>query len=36
MANVAIVPVNALGTISLYNSAGSAHLVVDVLGWCTG
>jgi len=36
VANVAIVPVDALGTISLYNSAGSAHLVVDVLGWYTG
>lgn len=36
VANVAVVPVDAMGTINLYNSAGSAHLVVDVLGWYTG
>ncbi len=36
VANVAVVPVDAMGRISLYNSAGSAHLVVDVLGWYTG
>ena len=31
--NMVIVPLGAGGQISLYNNAGSTHLVVDVLGW---
>ncbi|MFN8021331.1 MAG: hypothetical protein U0Q03_07370 [Acidimicrobiales bacterium] len=31
--NMVIVPVGANGSISLYNLAGSTHLIVDVLGW---
>ena len=31
--NLAIVPVGADGTISLYNNAGQGHLVGDVVGW---
>jgi hypothetical protein len=33
VANLAIVPLGADGTIALYNNAGATHLVVDVLGW---
>ncbi|MBI4883513.1 MAG: CAP domain-containing protein [Actinobacteria bacterium] len=33
VANMVIVPVGAAGQISLFNEAGSAHLIVDVLGW---
>lgn len=32
-ANLAVVPVDATGAISLYNHAGSAELVVDVVGY---
>ncbi len=31
--NLAIVKLGATGAISLYNNAGSTHLVVDVMGW---
>jgi M6 family metalloprotease-like protein len=31
--NMVIVPVGDGGQISLYNNAGSAHVIVDVLGW---
>ena len=31
--NLVIVPVGAGGKVSLYNSSGSVHLIVDVLGW---
>ena len=31
--NMVIVPLGADGSISIYNSAGSTHLAVDVLGW---
>ena len=31
--NMAIVPVGDGGSISLFNSAGTTHLIVDVLGW---
>ena len=31
--NMVIVPLGAGGQVSLYNNAGSTHLVVDVLGW---
>lgn len=33
VSNLTIVPVGADGSVSLYQHAGSAHLVVDVLGW---
>lgn len=33
VANMAIVSVGANGQITLYNSFGSTHLLVDVLGW---
>jgi len=33
VANMTIVPVGADGQISIYNSAGQSHLLVDVLGW---
>ena len=33
VANTVIVPVGAGGSVSLFQFAGSAHLVVDVLGW---
>ena len=36
IANMVIVPVGSDGKISLYNSAGQAHLLVDVLGWFAG
>jgi hypothetical protein len=31
--NMVIVPVGSDGTITMYNSAGSVELIVDVLGW---
>ena len=31
--NMVLVPVGANGQISIYNNAGSAHVIVDVLGW---
>lgn len=33
VANMAIVPVGADGSITLYNNTGSTELIVDVLGW---
>jgi hypothetical protein len=33
VANLVIVPVGDAGQISLYNLAGSTHLVLDVVGW---
>lgn len=33
ISNLAIVPMSSDGRISLYNLAGSTHVVVDVLGW---
>ncbi|MCE9623055.1 MAG: CAP domain-containing protein [Actinomycetia bacterium] len=33
IANMVIVPVAADGKISVFNSAGQTHLIVDVLGW---
>ncbi|MHB1504090.1 MAG: hypothetical protein ACYCTL_08140 [Acidimicrobiales bacterium] len=33
-ANLAVVPVGSGGRISIYNYAGSADVVVDVVGWC--
>jgi N-acetylmuramoyl-L-alanine amidase len=35
-ANRAIVPVGPDGTVTIYNRAGSSHVVVDVNGWYTG
>ena len=35
-ANRAIVPVGPDGTITIYNRAGTSHVVVDVNGWYTG
>jgi hypothetical protein len=35
-ANRAIMPVGPDGTVSIYNHAGSSHVVVDVNGWYTG
>jgi hypothetical protein len=35
-ANRAVVPVGADGTITIYNRAGTSHVVVDVNGWYTG
>ncbi|MGL4178675.1 MAG: hypothetical protein ACRCSN_21670 [Dermatophilaceae bacterium] len=32
-ANLVTVPVGSTGAVSLYNSGGSAHALVDVLGW---
>ncbi|MGL5818274.1 MAG: hypothetical protein ACRCYR_11965 [Phycicoccus sp.] len=32
-ANLVTVPVSSAGAVSLYNSGGSAHALVDVLGW---
>ena len=34
--NMAIVPVATDGSITLFNQAGSTHLIVDVLGWFEG
>jgi hypothetical protein len=34
--NLVIVSPGANGQVTLYNAAGSAHLVVDVLGWFPG
>ena len=31
--NLAVVPVGADGTVSLYNDAGTTHLVADLVGW---
>ncbi len=31
--NLVIVPVGTLGGVSIYNNTGSAHVVVDVVGW---
>ena len=31
--NLVIVPVGTLGNVSIYNNTGSAHVVVDVVGW---
>lgn len=36
VANLVIVPVGSDGKISLYNNAGQADLLVDVLGWFAG
>ena len=36
IANMVIVPVGSDGQISLYNNAGQAHALVDVLGWFAG
>jgi hypothetical protein len=33
VANAIIVGVDATGSIDLYNAVGSAHVIVDVLGW---
>ena len=33
VANLAVVPLDAQGRCRLYNSAGSTHLVADVVGW---
>lgn len=33
VANLVVVPIGADGTVSLYNDAGTTHLVVDVLGF---
>ena len=33
IANLAVVPLDDTGGISVYNHAGTAHLVVDVVGW---
>ena len=33
VANMVVVPVGANGRVSIYNNGGSAHVVVDVLGW---
>ncbi len=33
VANMVIVPIGTDGNVTLYNNAGSTHLVVDVLGW---
>ena len=33
VSNMVIVPVGANGRVSIFNLAGSAHVVVDVLGW---
>jgi hypothetical protein len=35
-ANRAIVPVGPDGTITIYNRAGTSHVVIDVNGWYTG
>jgi N-acetylmuramoyl-L-alanine amidase len=35
-ANRAIVPVGPDGTVTIYNRAGTSHVVVDVNGWYTG
>jgi hypothetical protein len=35
-ANRVIVPVGSGGTVTVYNSAGSSHVIVDVNGWYTG
>jgi hypothetical protein len=35
-ANRVIVPVGADGTITIFNRAGTAHVIVDVNGWYTG
>jgi hypothetical protein len=35
-ANRVIVPVGANGTVTVYNSAGSSHVIADVNGWYTG
>jgi hypothetical protein len=35
-ANRVIVPVGTNGTVNVYNSAGSSHVIVDVNGWYTG
>ena len=36
IANMVIVPVGSDGQISLYNSTGQTHVLVDVLGWFEG
>lgn len=33
IANLAVLPVGADGSIALFNSSGSTHFIVDVLGW---
>jgi hypothetical protein len=35
-ANRVIVPVGTNGTVNIFNSAGSSHVIVDVNGWYTG
>jgi N-acetylmuramoyl-L-alanine amidase len=35
-ANRVIVPVGTNGTVNVFNSAGSSHVIVDVNGWYTG
>jgi hypothetical protein len=32
-ANLVVVPIGTLGKINLYNSAGSAHLIGDLVGY---
>ena len=36
MPNLVVVKVGAGGKISLYNAAGSTHVVADVAGWYSG
>ena len=31
--NLVVVPVGTLGNVSIYNNTGSAHVVIDVVGW---
>jgi hypothetical protein len=32
-ANLVVVPIGSAGAISLYNNTGSAHVIVDIVGW---
>ncbi len=34
--NLVVAKVGAGGKVSLYNAAGSTHVVADVVGWYTG